>query len=91
MRRTQLFKNNSNFEIAKLFQHLYCEGKIAAISKFESFFTEWSCSYFVFALSYASALKVKTYTVSCVSIANIRSASLRHYVTILYTVISLNR
>ena len=42
------------FEIAALFHHLYIyiygQGKRAAISKLELFLTEWSRSYFVFAL-----------------------------------------
>ena len=45
---TQL--NNSNFEIATLFHHIYGKGKSAVISKLELFLTEWSCSYIVFAL-----------------------------------------
>ena len=43
-------KNNSTFEIAAPFHHLYGQGKRAAISKFELFLTEWSRSYFGFAL-----------------------------------------
>ena len=43
-------KNNSNFEFAALFHHLNGEGKSAPISKLELFLTEWSWSYFVFAL-----------------------------------------
>ena len=36
--------------MAALFHHLYGEGKSAAITKLELFLTEWSRSYFVFAL-----------------------------------------
>ena len=43
-------KNNSNFEIAALFHLLYGEGKSVVISKLELSLTEWSRSYFVFAL-----------------------------------------
>ena len=43
-------ENSSNFEIAALFHHLYGKGNSAAISKLELFLTEWSRSYFVFAL-----------------------------------------
>ena len=43
-------KKNSNFEIAALFHDLYGEERNAAISKLELFLTEWSRSYFVFAL-----------------------------------------
>ena len=35
-------KNNSDFEIAAFFRHLYGEGKNAAISKYNFFLTEWS-------------------------------------------------
>ena len=45
-------KNNSNFEFAALFHHLYGEEKSAAISKLELFLTEWSRSCFVFALEH---------------------------------------
>ena len=41
---------NVCFEFGALFHHLYGEGKRAAISKLELFLTEWSHSYFVFAL-----------------------------------------
>ena len=43
-------KNNSNFEIATLFRHLCSEGKSAANSNSELFWTEWSSSYIVFTL-----------------------------------------
>ena len=41
---------NVCFEFAALFHHLYGQGKRAAISKLELILTEWSRSYFVFAL-----------------------------------------
>ena len=43
--RLQSVRNDSTFEITALFL-----SKSAAISKLESFLTEWSCPYFVFAL-----------------------------------------
>ena len=45
--RLHSVKNNSNFEIATLFHHLYGEGKRAAISKLELSLTEWSRSYII--------------------------------------------
>ena len=42
---------NVNFEIAALLLSPYRWGKSAAISKLESFLTEWSRSYIVFALA----------------------------------------
>ena len=37
-------------KLARFFTHLFGEWKSAAISKFELFLTEWSRSYFIFAL-----------------------------------------
>ena len=51
LERLHSVKNNSNFEIAALFHHLYSEGKSAPISKLELFLTEWNRSYVVFALT----------------------------------------
>ena len=48
--RLHSVKNDSNFEIAAPFHHLYGEEKRAAISKLELFLNQWSRSYFVFAL-----------------------------------------
>ena len=45
------FKNNSSFEITALFHHLHDEGKSAPILKLECFWTEWSHSYIVLALT----------------------------------------
>ena len=44
-------KNNSDFEIATFFHHLYGKGNSVANSKLELFLTEWSRSYIVFALA----------------------------------------
>ena len=50
LERLHSVRNNSNFEIATLFPSLYRCWKSAAISKLESFLTEWSRSYLVLAL-----------------------------------------
>ena len=57
-RTTHSVKNNSNFEFAALFHLLNGKGKSAAISKLELFLTEWSRSYFVFALNLRTSLKL---------------------------------
>ena len=49
--RLNSVENNSNFEISALFHHLYGKRKRATISKLELFLTEWSRSYFFFALA----------------------------------------
>ena len=43
-------QKDEKIEIAALFHHIYGKGKSAAISKLESFLTEWSRSFNVFAL-----------------------------------------
>ena len=48
--RLHSVKNNSKFEIAALFHHLYSEGKSAPMSKLELFLTEWNRSYIVLTL-----------------------------------------